>query len=247
MLSRKFTIKSGKVIGRSHIFSGRNCQDSLRQSSVEVDGQTYIVGWISDGCSEGEHSEVGSNLATAFLLHQTIKYLNRHIDLGIIAYFLFEDLQQFLQANLESFQFLTPQEKSIYIKNFLLFTLVGFIIGPKHSVVLAYGDGLIIINDDIFKRDYNDESPYPGYLLIDPKYLSPNRRPINKEFDVYALETANIKKLAVGSDAWLQEFELVSLLWGQKHPNQVQRNMNLWSDEKKLADDASIIIVESIE
>ena len=110
---------------------------------------------------------------------------------------------------------------------------------------MAYGDGLVIINDEVYKRDYHDESPYPGYLLIDQKYLDPNRRPIGQEFDIYMVKTANIKKLAIGSDAWLQEFDLVSHVWGHKHPNQVQRNMNIWSDEKKLADDASIIVVEA--
>lgn len=246
-MSPKFTVKTGKVIGRSHIFSGRNCQDSLKQSSIEVNGQTYLVGWISDGCSEGAYSEVGANLATEFLLRQTLEFIRAGIHLDIISLFLFEDLLAFLKTNLNSQPLFSPREQSVYVQDFLLFTLVGYIIGPKSTLVMAYGDGLIIINDLVNKRDFNDESPYPGYLLIDPKYLNPNRHPVSQAFDVFSVETQHLKQLAIGSDAWLQEFDLVSLLWGLKHPNQVQRNMNLWSDEKKLADDASIIIVESTQ
>ncbi|KKT39847.1 hypothetical protein A3K29_00695 [Candidatus Collierbacteria bacterium RIFOXYB2_FULL_46_14] len=241
----QFTLKTGKVIGRSHILAGKNCQDSLKTAITVVGVHQYLVGWISDGCSEGAHSEIGSNLATEFLLNRTLDYLADDIPLEIIHLFLFEDLLSFLKSNLLSQSLKTPQKQALYIKDFLLFTLVGFIIGPKNSTVMAYGDGLVIINDEVYKRDYHDESPYPGYLLIDQKYLDPNRRPIGQEFDIYMVKTANIKKLAIGSDAWLQEFDLVSHVWGHKHPNQVQRNMNIWSDEKKLADDASIIVVEA--
>lgn len=243
----QFTLKTGKIIGRSHILAGRNCQDSLRTTMSEIDGSRYLIGWISDGCSEGAYSEIGSNLATEFLLNRTIGYLQEDIPLEIIHLFLFEDLLSFLKSNLTSQFIKTPQKQALYIKDFLLFTLVGIIIGPKNSVVMAYGDGLVIINDEVYKRDFHDESPYPGYLLIDPRYLDPHRRPINHDFDTYAVKTANIKRLAVGSDAWLQEFDLISQVWGHKHPNQIQRNMNIWSDEKKLTDDASIIVIEAVK
>ena len=242
-----FTLKTGKVIGRSHILAGRNCQDSLKTSTTEINGRPYMVGWISDGCSEGAHSEVGSSLATEFLLNQSLHYLSEDIPLEIIPLFLFEDLLSFLRSTLIWQSLDTPQKQALFIKDFLLFTLVGYIIGPKHSLVMAYGDGLVIINDRIYRRDFHDESPYPGYLLIDPLYLDPNRRAISQAFDVFTVETASIKKLAIGSDAWLQEFDLVSLVWGHKHPNQVQRNMNIWSDQKKLVDDASIIVIEAVE
>ncbi len=244
-MTSNLAVKTGKVIGQGHIFNGRNCQDSLRSTSFEIDDQKYFIGWISDGCSEGLYSEVGSSLATEFLTNRTIAFIKNAISLEVIPSFLFEDLLIFLKINIENQPFETPQQQSAYIKDFFLFTLIGFIIGPKHSIVMAYGDGLVIINEKVHKRDFNDESPYPGYLLVNPKYLSSTRRPISKEFDVYSIKTADIKKLAIGSDAWLSEFDLISQIWGHKHPNQVQRNMNIWSQEKRLIDDASIIVVET--
>ncbi len=245
-MSPKFTIKSGKVTGRGHILSGRNCQDSLKTVSLTIKNETFLIGWISDGCSSGSHNEVGSNLGTEFLINQSELYLQEELPVEIIPLFLFEDLLQFLRTNLSSQSLKTPQKQAMYINDFLLFTTVGFIIGPKYGLIMAYGDGLVIINDEVYKREFDDESPYMGYLLTDPKYLSPTRRPIPNEFDIYSFKTADLKRLAIGSDVWLQEFELVSQIWRHKHPNQIQRNLNIWSDEGKLADDASLIVVESI-
>lgn len=241
----RFTLKTGKVIGRDHILAGRNCQDSLKTVALTIRSEIFLIGWISDGCSSGAHNEVGSNLATEFLINQSELYLQDETIVELIPLFLFEDLLNFLKINLSSQALKTPQKQALYINDFLLFTTVGFIIGPKHGLVMAYGDGLAIINDKVHKREFNDESPYVGYLLTDPKFLSPSRRPIPSEFDVYSFKTVDLKRLAVGSDAWLKEFELISQIWGHKHPNQVQRNMNVWSDGKKLFDDASIIVVEA--
>lgn len=240
-----FSIKAGKVIGRSHFMAGKNCQDAYKSDTVTIHSKIYHIGWISDGCSAGAHSEVGSNLAVEFLFNRTVEYLTDRVPFEAISLFLFEDLLSFLKINVESQMFKTPQQQALYINNFLLFTLVGFIIGPTQSLVMAHGDGLVIINDDVYQRDFDDASPYIGYLLIDPSYLNPNRRTVPEEFDVFLIKTESIKKLAIGDDAWIKEFDLIPKLWGHKHPNQVQRNMNIWSDEKKLVDDASIIIVEA--
>ncbi len=244
-MTNLFSLKAGKVIGRSHILAGKNCQDAYKLGSLDVQGKSFHVGWISDGCSAGAHSEVGSNLAAEFLYNQSVEYLKDEIPLEIIPLFLFEDLISFLKSNLKSHLFKTLQDQALYINNYLLFTLTGFIIGPNHGLVMAYGDGLVIINDQVYKREFNDESPYVGYLLIDSKFLNPIRHPISEQFDVYPFKTDKLKKLAIGDDAWLKEYDLISQVWGHKHPNQVQRNMNIWSDEKKLIDDATIIVVEA--
>lgn len=239
------TVKSGKVIGRSHLLTGRNCQDSLKTISLTLKDKIYHVGWISDGCSEGTHSEVGSALATQFLTNQSILYLKDEVPLEVIPLFLFEDLMIFLKQNLSSQNLPSPQDQALYVRDYLLFTLVGFLIGTKSCQVMAYGDGLVIINDRIYRRDFQDESPYPGYLLLDPHFLSPARRQLPQAFDIYPVKTDGIQKIAIGSDAWLSDFDLLDHIWGHSHPNQIQRNLNIWSDQKRLADDASLIVVET--
>lgn len=239
------TVKSGKVIGRGHLLASRNCQDSLKTFSFTLQDKIYHVGWISDGCSKGAYSEVGSTLATQFLTNQSVLYLKDGVPLEAIPLFLFEDLLIFLRQNLTSQNLPTPQDQAQYVNDYLLFTLVGFLIGPKSSQVMAYGDGLVIINDQIYRRDFQDESDYPGYLLLDPRYLNPSRRLLPSGFDIYPLKTADIQKLAIGSDAWLSDFDLLDHIWGHSHPNQIQRNLNIWSDQKRLADDASLIVVET--
>ena len=83
-MSPKFTIKSGKVTGRGHILSGRNCQDSLKTVSLTIKNETFLIGWISDGCSSGSHNEVGSNLGTEFLINQSELYLQEELPVEII-------------------------------------------------------------------------------------------------------------------------------------------------------------------
>lgn len=244
-MSKSFTLKSGKVTGRNHLLSLRNCQDSLKTVSLEINHEQYYLGWIADGCSSGLYSEVGANLATEFLIHQSISLLRDDFPGEIIPLFLFEDLLTFLKINLDSQPLDSPQEQATYIHNFLLFTLIGFLIGPRHTTVMAYGDGLIVLNDQVYLRDFQNVSPYPAYLLVDPKYLKSDSNLFKREFDLYHIDSNNLEKLAIGDDAWLPEMELISQIWGHQHPNQIQRNMNIWSDQKKLADDASLIVVET--
>lgn len=247
-MPKLFSVKVGKVIGRGHLLVGKNCQDSFRIKTEVINDDTYYVAWISDGCSEGERSEVGAHLATQFLLNRSIELIkDDSLPLEAISIFLYDDLQKFLKTNLDSFGFTDPLQKVSYIKDHLLFTLIGFIIGPKHSLIMAFGDGLIILNNEIVLRDFNDESPYPAYHLIDPQYLNPNRRPIDDFFEIYPIDTQSITRLAIGSDAWLQEQDLLENIWGYQHPNQIQRFMNLWSErDKHLNDDATLIVVEPI-
>ena len=242
-----FFIKSGKIIGRSHLLSGKNCQDALRTTTLDIQDRSFQFAWIADGCSEGRYSETGANLATEFLINQTAKYLQIDIDLDYISLFLYDDLLKFLRINLQSFSFQNELQRVDYIKNHLLFTLIGFIIGPEESLVMAFGDGVVLINDDQIFRNFNDESPYPAYHLIDGRYLNPNRRKIESEFDIYPIRTADLQKLAIGSDAWIQEPDLLSQIWGHPHPNQIQRNLNLWSDrDRRLSDDATLVVAERI-
>ncbi len=246
-MTSPFTLKKGKVVGQAHLADFKNCQDSLETAHIEIKGKTYIVGWVSDGCSFGAHSEVGSNLATQFLTNKSVEYLERGVSIEIIPLFLFDDLINFLKINLKSQSHKTAQKQAAYINDFLLFTLTGFIIGPKKSIVMAHSDGLVIINEDVHKREFGDEPPYVGYLVIDPIYLKPDRRPVDTRFDIYSIPTAEIKKIAVGTDGWLKELDLLPELWNHKHPNQVQRNMNIWSDNKRFSDDTSIIVVEKVD
>lgn len=248
-MPKQFSVKPGKVIGRGHILIGKNCQDSIRVKTIIDNEDTYHIAWISDGCSEGSYSEVGSNLATTYLLNKTISYIKNGVSEDLIPYFLFQDLANYLNFILQISDISdqkNPIEKVAFVKDHLLFTLIGYIIGPESTTILAYGDGVFIVNDQIYFRDFNDASPYPGYLLIDPQYLDPNRTPMNQFFDVYVYDTENIDKLAIGSDAWIQEKDLLDKIWGHVHPNQIQRLMNLWSEkDKRLSDDATLVVVES--
>jgi hypothetical protein len=244
----QFTLKTGQITGREHLFYAKNCQDALRWNIVDIGGHHYHIAYICDGCSKGKYSEVGAGMAAEFLLKQTIKLLTDGIPLEILPIFLHEDLLGFLRINLESQPLSNPREQSIYINDYLLFSIIGFVLREDKGIILGQGDGLAVINDDVFLRDYNDLPPYLGYLLVDHRHLLPGHSLINESFDIYEIDVPNIKKLAIGSDVWLNEQSLIPSFWGHKHPNQIQRLMNLWSDrDKRLSDDASVVVVEPIQ
>ncbi len=249
----KFDLKTGKVTGYDHLQSGKNCQDSISVRQFTLSDGNYQIVFLSDGCSladvksENSHSEVGALLATEFLITQCETYLRAGIYLPLIPSFLYDDLLAYLQSILKLQGYSQVVDKINFVKHYLLFTVIGFIITPNHGLVLANGDGLIIINDEVFTRSFDDKPPYLGYHLIDQRYLASTPSAIPTSFDVLEFDSENLQRLAIGSDAWLSNLNLIPQFWGHKHPNQIQRNLNIWSFvEHKLLDDATLAVLEEI-
>lgn len=247
----KFALKTGKVIGYDHLQTGKNCQDSLSVRQFSLSDGDYQIVFLSDGCSladvkpEFSHSEVGASLATEFLATQSENYLRSGIHPSIIPFFLYDDLLAYLQSivNLQGYQ--QPIDIVNFVKHYLLFTVIGFIITPKHGLIVANGDGLIVFNNEIYTRSFDDKPPYLGYHLIDQKYLTSTPSAIPTSFDVLEFDSENLQRLAIGSDAWLSNLDLIPQFWNHTHPNQIQRNLNVWSKiDHKLLDDATLAILE---
>ncbi len=124
------------------------------------------------------------------------------------------------------------------IPNLLFEHLIHFL-----KTIVA-GDGIVIINDDIHLRDQHNAPAYIGYHLVDRRYLGEDATPLAHAFDLYTIPTETLKRLAIGSDAWMEEQALLDQVWGLKPPAGLQLQMNRWSDARRLKDDASMIVVE---
>ena len=243
-MSPSFTIKTGIVPGRDHILSARNCQDAVRWRKVTIGSDEYFVAFICDGCSSGKFTEVGASLAAEFLVTQTQSHLIGGLSVPVLSAVLYSDLRDYLDWLVNGF-FMNPQDLSVYIQDYLLFTVMGVIVGADCALVLNAGDGVIIVNDDLKIVDCNNEPPYPAYHLVDQKYLSPDRRNLPGNFDISIFKTAEINRILIGSDSWITYTHLLNEVWGLKHPNAVQRKMNVWSSTNHfLQDDASLAIFE---
>lgn len=243
----EFTMKSGIVTGRGHIVYGINCQDSLQTTMFEHDGQKFYAGIVTDGCGEGTRSETGAHLATSFLIKRIEELVKEGVTIKKIPQRLFDDLIEFLRSIVNNFLTgPTPQVTAVrFIKEHLLFTVLGFVIGPKETIIFAVGDGVVVMNDMVDLRDQKNMPTYPAYHLVDEKFLKQQRTPLPKKFDVYEIKTKKLARLAVGTDAWEEELAMLLSMWGDTAGKSLQRTMNLLSNkEKRFKDDAAIIAVE---
>jgi hypothetical protein len=241
-----FSVRSGLITGRQHIVYGVNCQDSLKVKTFHHNADTYYIGVVADGCGEGTRSEVGAHLATSFLINRTEDLVKREVATEEIPQRLFNDLVGFLKTIVAGFSTQDTPPTSIvqFIKNHLLFTVLGFVISPETTVTFAMGDGVILLNDVIDIRDENNHPMYIAYHLVDDDFLEETRSPLPKKFDLQIIPTKLLEKLAVGTDAWESELGVLFSIWDEKVCKSVQRTMNVLSKkEKRFKDDAAIVTV----
>src|SRR5579863_6752015 len=131
----RYRIRQGIVPGRNHMLDARNCQDAMYSSSFEVDEQAYTAGVIADGCGEGEHSEVGAQLAVRFIIHAIRRSVQDGVAFEHLPDQLFDQLLHFLKVVTNTYSFADVREMVTFVNDHLLFTVLGFIVGPAQTIV----------------------------------------------------------------------------------------------------------------
>ncbi len=243
-MNREFRVREGSIVGRSHILSGRNCQDALALGQFNFQEGEFVIGVICDGCSEGASSEIGARLVSQYILGQATQLVKLGFGKNLLPSLLFAKTLAFLKQIASPFS-TSPKERLKFIKDHLLFTVLTLVKTPRDTFVLAYGDGLVVVNDEVDFRFQEDAPFYMGYHLIERHLIDLAATALPSGFDVYSLPTERLKRVAIASDAWEKERELIPGVWGITHPNGLQRKLNVWSGrEHKFTDDASIIVLE---
>jgi hypothetical protein len=241
-----FQLRTAIVTGRNHILDGRNCQDALYSLTFEIDGQSYLVGVIADGCGAGQHSEVGAQLAVQYVPYALRSLFQHEVELEDMPVLLFGRLIHFLKSVIDNYSFASTRERVQFVHNHLLFTLLGFVLTPTDTLIFAAGDGIILINDVVHLREQNNTPAYIGYHLLDQQYLQTPVSALPTAFDLYHIPYSTLHKLAIGSDAWLQEQPLLEHIWGLSGVAGLQLQLNRWSNARHLKDDASLLVLERI-
>jgi serine/threonine protein phosphatase PrpC len=75
-LANQFEYASGSIIGRNHVFAGKNNQDAYRI----VANEKFIIAVVCDGCGSGKHSEVGAKLGARLVINAIADLLNQSPD-----------------------------------------------------------------------------------------------------------------------------------------------------------------------
>ncbi len=240
-------VRTAQITGRGHILYGKNRQDALKIGEAEVDGKKIYYGIVCDGCSEGLNSEVGANLAASYLGRQIEILIKSKVPLTKIPWILHKRMLGFLRDILGRISFDSPLSRVSYIKDNLLFTILGFVYTDTETIIFVQGDGAFVIDDTLTIRDESNMPHYIGYGLVERKFLSPEASTLPDNFDVYRLPEESFSRLALASDALSEEPGFVSELWGHVFPKGLQKRVNVWSlVDHKFQDDLSIISLEKI-
>lgn len=241
-----FVVRKAKHVGRGHIRKGTNCQDANAFFKGVIKGQETIIAIGCDGCSEGTDSEVGATLGTQFMIREVLGLLNKGVPVNVVPDVLYQRLLEFLRGiTVNGYDFLSPRDKVNFIRDHLLFTVVGCIVTEEEAILFSAGDGTFVINDEIVFIKQNNAPYYPAYHLVERSYLEASASDLPATFATSIVDRSSLKKLAVGSDAWHDERKLLQEIWEFNNPAGLQRKINVWSEKsKKFEDDVSIITIE---
>lgn len=193
-----FEIAGGSVPGRDHVRIGKNSQDAYYWE--EANG--ILVGAVCDGCGSNPHSEVGAKIGAKLIVKQTLCwYLEEfgsvvHDENGTYLKFGLKWVRRNVLFQLQSLIDSMAGKFSENVRDYFLFTALGFIVDPKlNTCVFGCGDGSYWINGmPTTIMAPNNAPDYLGYGLVDTVPVSPVF--ITHE----CVATSEIKSLLIGTD-----------------------------------------------
>jgi hypothetical protein len=208
---KQFQMASGTVTGRDHLkpLAWKNGQDAV--CTLDLLEQSGIaVAVVSDGCGSGAHSEVGAKLASRFVAQRILFYLPRYLvgaakDADPAEFPYFEDIRLDLLAWLRTIAYGIDHNLSKAVKDYCLFTLMGFVVTPKHSFVFSVGDGVYAVNGKVTRigpfnsGETENAPPYVSYGLF--REGRHDADPALCRFQVNAaVPTSEVDSILVGTD-----------------------------------------------
>lgn len=214
-----FEFLTGSIRGFDHQYG--NNQDWFIHG--EKDGVLY--GFVADGCGSADHSEVGAKLGLAHLERTLLRSLSQSLSLSELPQVLYEELIQFIYrmayqqafghmengpdfSGLTSSRIISDDEVSKMakfmarqVRNYWLFTVIGFIVTEELTLVFRVGDGAIRVNETCFFYRAKDNAPlYPAYQVI--PWDAPKSALSNSGFEVLEVDTSSLDLLMIGTDSW---------------------------------------------
>ncbi len=200
-------IASATVPGTEHVLPGRpnwkNNQDGFAVLSLPS-GTTIAV--VCDGCSDGEHSEVGAQLAAPML----VQILEEELAQRVVASRLhWPDIRNRLIHKLTQVASMMGRDLQKVVRDYFLFTTIGFIITQEDILFFYIGDGVYIVNGvpTVLGPFPDNAPPYLMYAVTGSPVF--DRDPSLAYFSVRRYRTTDIKSVGVGCDG-VEDFILVA-------------------------------------
>jgi Protein phosphatase 2C len=198
----QFQIAGGSVLGSRHLKIGKNNQDSY----VWIKTSDYIICVVSDGCSSGSHSEVGSNIIAPLFAQTLATYMSRpHPSLNDESYFrhdwLWYNVRQDVLARIRVLAQSMDENLIATICKYFLCTVVGCVITPQTTCIFACGDGVFCLNDDIHVLGPfpGNKPPYLCYGITGSEVTNQNPSLLDIQRHIIC-PTDQVQNLLIGSD-----------------------------------------------
>jgi len=165
------------IQGHTH----RNLEYNNQDFVLITENDNFKIGLIADGCGSGSNSEVGAQLGLKFLSKRIIEKIDSDWKSN-----LKEDIQRYSKEISE----IHSSDSKGFIRDFLLYTIIGFVEKDNILTIFSYGDGVIIIDDKIEIINHDNR----------PKYL--NNELIGNEGGEFIFKEINFEnqKIILGSD-----------------------------------------------
>jgi len=162
-------------IGMEHLETGMNCQDYGFPGY-----QNEYAPIVCDGCSQGEHSEVGAKLYCCLVGKR--RMTREKAFLKMINLF---------------------GDSPTIIKDYLSFTILEIMTTPDEFIVHYCGDGYIILQDHDGNITFEElsDGEYPKYYIynyIEPEYLKHYKDGVSFSQKTYSKE--EYEKVGIASD-----------------------------------------------
>lgn len=244
-----FRIRSGIVPGREHIRKGINCQDAFSVGEFRIDDKEFNVGIVCDGCSEGAHSEVGSNLLATFIRNEVLMLIASGVPVVEIPTILYHRCVGYLRSVMTITAPGTITQMVEYVKSHLQCTAIGFVMDSENLVLFHAGDGVMIVEDEVTIIDQHNRPMYLAYHLVPRLAIKSKGIILPDNFTTKVIPVTSFSRLAVCSDGIETDVQDVyHTLWGHDNKLGLQRTLKKASTfDHRFADDCTVITLEKVE
>lgn len=161
MIHKDIALAAGSVIGRDHRIVPKNCQDGYY---AESRGST-TVGIVTDGCGSGTHSEVGAQIGARLVCESVLAERER---VGSLSEVRWGRVVNDVTSALGVLSRQMGGSLSTVVNEYFLFTVVGVVMDEAEGMFFAFGDGVVIINQQVIELGPfpGNQPPYLGYCLV---------------------------------------------------------------------------------
>lgn len=198
-MTSQFQLARGSIPGAGHIRSGKDNQDAHHAICTP----SFTVALVCDGCSDGAFSGVGAQFACRLIAKSVADLITHSSTSAVQMDSFWERVRSDVLAQVRVLAISMGGSFSQAINEYFLFTVVGVVITAEKTVFFSIGDGIIIVNGELYQLGPfpRNAPPYMAYGL------SPDRMQYEEQalrFRLLTMDTEQVEDLMIGTDGCLE-------------------------------------------